>query len=498
MCREELHVSLMATGFLLAACGGAADDPGSSGLENPSSFAPISVSSASPFAPDCLPSTIAPFGERIVDAEMETHLAVNPRDPDNIVVAWMQDLFTGLVVATTQDGGTHWTVVPVPGTSRCSGGDMDIAADPWLSFAPDGTLYLSGFSLDLPVSAAPLPFRTRLFATTSTDGGRSWAAPVQVTGGYSSLHDKPAIVADPSRPCTAYVAWTEETTAFGPVSTGLDFSRTTDCGRTWSAPVIVFEPLLVPITPFTIAHGSQVLVLPDGTVVVIATQLSSLLSVAYPELPDPTPPRIIAFRSADQGSSWSMPVVVADLANGPFHDPETDEKVLASGFLVAAAATPSGAIYVAYRNQLSNAVAEIRVAKSIDGGSTWLPSSLVRNADTQMMYPQVATGPDGSIAVTYYDIRNDALADETLTTDFWLSRSTDGGASWREMDVAGPFDLRSAAYMSIPSEGLDVGEYTGLASLPGGFAAAFAQATPQAAIGASDIFFVRLRDADLP
>lgn len=451
---------------------------------------PKAISSASPFAAGCGPETLLPFGDKTEDAEMEAHLAVNPLDPSNVVVAWMQDLWNGLVVAASYDGGEHWAIAPLPGTSTCSGGPMDIAADPWLSFGPDGVAYLSGFSLDLPVEQLPTPHRTRLFAATSTDGGLSWSEPVTIVGGLSLLHDQSAIFADPSRPCVAYVIWVEHITAFGPVSTGLDFARTLDCGATWSAPTVIFQPLLNPITPLAIAVGPKLLVQPDGTLLAVATVLPTLLSLSNPEIPDLTQPMIVAFRSLDGGASWSPPITVADFANGPFHDPETGEKVLASPYILSAAVAPDGVSYIAYRYQLSQASADIRVVRSADAGLNWSDPIVVRAAGKQMMHAVIAAGSDGDVAVTYYDIRNDRPGDDALTTDLWLSRSTDQGASWSEAHVAGPFDLRSAAYMRIPTEGLMVGEYSGLAALPGGrFAAAFAMANPQATTGASDVFF---------
>jgi hypothetical protein len=98
---------------------------------------------------------------------------------------------------------------------------------------------------------------------------------------------------------------------------------------------------------------------------------------------------------------------------------------------------------------------------------------------------------DGTVGVTYYDWRNDVLGDGPLTTDVWFAHSHDGGASWAEVHLAGPFDFRSAPFRKIPGGGRFVGDYHGLAGLPHGFAAAFAMAAPQATSGATDIFFAQ-------
>jgi hypothetical protein len=446
------------------------------------------ISGTNPFPAGCAPEPDQRFGERVEDAEMESHLAVNPRQPMNMAVGWMQDLFAGLVTAATRDGGRHWTIVPVPGTSVCSGGDLDIAADPTLSFGPDGTLYLAGFSLDLPAKEMPVPTRTRLFATTSSNGGFDWAPIVEVSGGYGTLHDMPAIAADPERPCVAYLVWTDEFTAFGPASVGLMFARTDDCGQSWSAPITVFAPTLT-AAPFSVTMGSKLLPMKDGSLLIVSTAMSSLLAHTYPELPASGPESLVAFRSTDGGATWSAAQYVASFINGPFNDPETNEKVLHSPFILSASIGTDGTAFVTWRQQLDEATADIRLVRSSDHGATWTQPIVVRAAGTQMMTPTVATAADGTVAVTYYDIRNDAVPDQALWADFWVSLSSDGGANWTERHVAGPFDLGQAARMMVPVEGLMVGEYAGLVPAGRGFGATFAMSGAPATAGASDIFF---------
>jgi len=477
---------------LVSACAPAPEEPVASAARAAPAAAPVPVSGVSPFTAGCAPDPDQRFGERVEDAEMESFLAVNPRNPANLVVVWMQDLFNGIVGAATRDGGRSWTVVPIAGSSVCTGGEFDLAADPTVSFGPDGTAYLAGFSLDLPDAQLPVPTRTRLFATTSTNGGFDWAPLVEVTGGYGTLHDMPAIAADPERACTAYLVWTDEFTAFGPASVGLMFARTDDCGRSWSAPITVFAPTAT-TAPFSVTMGSRMLVLRDGTLLIATTAMSSLLAHAYPEAPDPQPSSLVVFRSADGGATWSSAQHVAQFANGPFQDPETGEKVLHSPFFVSASVAPDGATYVAWRQQLTASTADIRMVRSTNHGATWSEPIVVRASGTQMMTPTLATGRDGSIAVTYYDTRNDALADHALWADYWVAQSADGGASWTESHVAGPFDLGAAAKMVVPAEGLMVGEYAGLVPVPGGFAASFAMSGAPATAGASDIFFARIR-----
>ena len=69
----------------------------------------------------------------------EPYVAVNPSNPKNIAAAWIDHPFAANVASVTFDGGKTWQNVPIP-VSVYSGGPYPYAADPWLSFAPNGDL----------------------------------------------------------------------------------------------------------------------------------------------------------------------------------------------------------------------------------------------------------------------------------------------------------------------------------------------------------------------
>lgn len=154
----------------------------------------------------------------------------------------------------------------------------------------------------------------------------------------------------------------------------------------------------------------------------------------------------------------------------------------------SAAAAPDGSVYVAFEDSTSASSGAIGLARSRDGGRTWTsaPLSVV---SAFAFEPSVAVDAHGTAGVTWYDLRNDRAGDAALTTDVWFAHSRDRGASWRQPHVAGPTDLRTAP---LPAHNY-VGEYQGLADLPGrGFAAIFTLAAPQARNGPTDIFFARI------
>ena len=73
----------------------------------------------------------------------------------------------------------------------------------------------------------------------------------------------------------------------------------------------------------------------------------------------------------------------------------------------------------------------------------------------------------------------------TLLANAWRVVSADGGATWRESPVFGPFHLNSAPWTV---EGNFVGEYHGLAAAGGGFLASFAAGSSGDAANPSSIF----------
>ena len=68
---------------------------------------------------------------------------------------------------------------------------------------------------------------------------------------------------------------------------------------------------------------------------------------------------------------------------------------------------------------------------------------------------------DGTVAVTYYDFRNDHNGDATLDTDYWMVHSHDGGKTWDPSEARltpRSFDMRTAPF----AVGYFTGDYEGL------------------------------------
>ena len=198
--RQSLLVSMAVTAIAVVAVPVQAD---------PLTPGPLSVASGpSPFAPGCGgPGEAVPSSINYQNAEVETHLAVNPVNGNNVVAFWQQDRWSdggahGNVAAYSFDGGLTWAT-SVPRFSRCAGGaalgnagDYERATDPWLSFSPNGRLH--AISLVFDNSTA----RNAVLAAFSNDGGATWSAPrvlrfdnPRAVG--NNFNDKETLTADP-------------------------------------------------------------------------------------------------------------------------------------------------------------------------------------------------------------------------------------------------------------------------------------------------------------
>ena len=102
----------------------------------------------------------------------------------------------------------------------------------------------------------------------------------------------------------------------------------------------------------------------------------------------------------------------------------------------------------------------IAYSQSTDGGLTWsTPVQLNQAPAVQAFVPTVHIRDDGTIGVTYYDLRNNTTA-PTILADYWLVQSADG-VTWTETHVAGPIDYATAP----DARGLFLGDYMGLTSI---------------------------------
>jgi hypothetical protein len=440
----------------------------------------VQASGPDPFA-DCVP------GWPFTNGEPEPQLAVDPTNPNHFVGVWIQSGL-GIAGGVSFNGGNTWQEVVIPGITACSGGIYSFAADPWVTFAANGDVYVSALA-DNGVADNGTKLGSAVFVTKSTDGGLTWDAPTAFpTVGNNDGYDKPAIAADPFNAQFAYVTWTDDVNNRGTTM----FSRTTDGGQTW-------EPVREILDPggrnFNI--GQQIVVLPNGTLVNLFAQNLYKNDSGGIRHEDTV---ISLIRSPDRGQTWlpgSAPIHVADILSltdtntipGELGvaNPDGGVGIQAVSYIPDFAVNPAnGNLYAVWQDVRfsSGQYYSVAFSMSTDGGFTWSAPIRINQtpenipaADRQAFIPSVAVAADGTVAVTYYDFRNNTSA-PGLLTDYWMVHAhpnTDltNPASWTSENrlTESSFDLEKAGIHSGVPAGYFVGDYEGLSAAGNQFAA---------------------------
>jgi hypothetical protein len=415
------------------------------------------VSGPSPFAA-C--STPAASDVLYPNAEVEPAVASNPARPSNLVAVWQQDRWSGggangIVAGYSFDGGRSWGQSPLPFSVCAPGGVLyNRASDPAVSIGPDGTAYAIGLSFDLTTP------RGAITAAVSKDGGRTWSSPQLVSTDETGGYDKEWITADPVHAGTAYAVWDnahfEDTGHFtGPAL----FSKTTDFGQTWSAPIAIAAT-----GADEQSIGNQILVDPRSGRLYDTYGFYFCACASIPE---------VAYVTSDDGGvTWSSQHVVNAMLPVGVAQPGTLAPVRSSGFPVAAI-SPTGAVFLAWEDSRfsGGSYDEIAVASTRDGGRTWSAAHRANRPTGRPAFtPSIAVGSKGTVAVSYYDLRRDDIFNAVFSTDFWGTTSRDGIHFGAERHLAGSFDLATAPF----AQGLFIGDYEGLAAVRNDFVAVFA------------------------
>jgi hypothetical protein len=476
---------------LLAACGSHRAPPTDLPADLPATVGGATrLTGGSPFAPGC--NGAPPEGTEYRGAEVEPWIAVAPGDPQHLVGVWQQDRWSngganGLLAAVSRDGGLTWTrsgaaFTRCSGGTPVSGGDYERASDPWVAIAADGTVHQIAYVFDRTVS----PQQTRrqaILASRSGDGGLTWSDPtaLQADTALDVAEDKETISVDPSEARYVYATWDRLAGLDGPdagQATGPAwFARSVDGGLTWEPARVIADPGLDAQT-----IGNQIAVLPGGGLVdvfmLLRDQSTSQATLA-----------VAMVRSTDHGETWSAAATISAATPVGVVDPKGGATVRSGDILPAVAVDRrSGRLWVAWADSRFSGGRRdgIALSRSDDGGLTWSAPLQVNQAPlAQAFNPALAVGPDGTVAVSHLDFRNDSPSDQGhLWTTGWLATSADGGQHWQEAMLGLPFDLRLAPNAG----GLFVGDYAGLVARAGTFTGIFAMTNPGAAGNGTDVF----------
>lgn len=471
--------------------------------------APLAWSSVKPISPTDSPYAAgcarAVTGINFPGTEVEPWVAVNPSDDGNSVAVWQQDRWSdgganGLRAAVSHrdsSGQVVWSdPVNQPTFTRCAGGSGDDtgwerASDPWVAFSATGK---HAYFMALTFNQGSPDLANGQYVSRSDDGGGTWQAPQRLIRDTSpnTLNDKNALTADRFDDNYAYAIWDrlvfpnertkgksfENAAAFyGPTW----FARTTDGGDSWEQARKIWDPGQEHHNSGRNDQsiGNQIVQTSNGDLVDVFDWISNDNGGGGKGF------KVGVLRSTDHGATWSNATVVSRFIPGTVSDPTTGEGVRSGDIIPEVAADPnSDTVYAVWQGANATSPSSVYFTKSTDAGKTWSNPVIINTVkDTEAFTPTVRVGSSGEVAVTYYDFRNDDSS-ATLTTDYWSIVSRDGGTSWSESHIDGPFDHNGAAR----ANGLFLGDYAGLgAGNSDTFRAVFGKSTGTHDEPASDI-----------
>jgi hypothetical protein len=501
---RTLLVALAAASSLCVLAAGAA--------ANTFTVAPLTlVTGPSPFA-GCTVGA-APGSVLYPNAEEEPWIDVNPTNPNNLIAVWQQDRWNdggahGLVTGVSHDGGATWHETfahfsTCAGGTAANGGSYDRASDPWVSFGPDGKAYQISLSFNAndPTNA--------VLASYSTDGGDTWSEPWTIlrdSGDRNSsfaFNDKESITADATKAGDAYAVW-DRFTSPGPFSLAsieglihsrafrepIWFSRTTDGGVTWEPARNIYDRSSQNGT-----IGSQILVAKNGDLLNFFDEF-----FVHKNSDDQRGESMALIRSTDKGVTWDkQSTVIAPSRERVAFDPDTGRNIRAEGGLPEVAIDrSSGALYVVWQDASFSGVDEIAFSMSTDNGKTWSTPIKVnqtpRNANVandQAFVPGVHVRSDGTVAVTYYDFRNNDTS-PGVPTDYWIVHChamCSDPANWTSESrlTTSSFDIEQAPAARGPF-GYFLGEYEGLTNIGNAFVPVFVAVNNGDPANSTDVF----------
>jgi putative cell wall-binding protein len=361
-------------------------------------------------------------------------LAVDPSNPEHVVLIEENFLSGQCDFHTSFDGGQTWTSGVLQAPSGFDNPPCHTFDAGGYAHYNQSVVFGSGQNVYTAFAAHQGPqerpeihviqgIGDSLIVNHSSDGGRTWATGVVAIQGGPGPQPyviRPGIgVQQTSTGDRLFVdGWMVDVTSGGAEGGGglreLVTAVSNDGGTTWSAPVVASS------TSDQIREPAAPVVGPDGAVYVAWRNRNA---------PSTAPHPLVVAKSTDGGRTWTQ-TDVAMMLPGPASANN------AAGFPRLAIDPKTNTLYVAYCNFSSQGNVDVYVQHSTDDGATW-SSPLQVNDDTDMndhVGVGLSVGPDGRVNMAWLDYRNAYPEASQLMAsqegNIYYSSSTDGGQTF--------------------------------------------------------------------
>jgi hypothetical protein len=397
--------------------------------------------------------TKLPGGDPYLQRQNEPSLAVSTRNPMHILAGAndyrtidmpFEDKVPGLEIGSSPldrdawlgvfksyDGGQSWKSTLLPGYPQDISDESTLsplkffgtAADPVVKAGTNGLFYYAGMAFNRVDRGSGVIFVARYVDLNNQENGDTIkydGVTIVDQGNAGQFLDKPWMAVDIPRPGAsqtvlpgqavmvpsgnvyiAYSAFVGRTDIN--IRSKILFSRSTDCGRTWSPPTKLSET----------QHVDQ------GAVIAI-DPVSGAIYVAWRRFTTPSQPSaILIARSTDRGQTFTKAAVVRNLAlsfppfpGGPF-DQKTSTVAFRTNSYPTMAVDGAGAVYLAWAERDGTNQSRILIACSKDSGLTWTPPKKVDDGQVGHQFMPSLAFAGGQLMLTWSDQRNDVSLSST-------------------------------------------------------------------------------------
>jgi len=303
-----------------------------------------------------------------------------------------------MIVSSTDDLGKNWHPTIVQQVRGKEGENVEqhrpsaLAVDS--KHGSDDIVYVA-FNRTMPNKVAPNAEPTRPYFAVSTDGGKSFGAPIDLSKGV--FNDALRQQSFSSATTTTLAPNATTTTTAPPAAGSRAATPNQDANFGGTSPRIAIDD--------------------DGTVYVAWRNSTANLPSTQPVAPS-----TMISVSKDHGKTWTTNSVVNYTVGSPSRIAWTKE------------GGPNGTLVMIFGRNLTPTVSsggDVLIQRSTDQGKTWSEPQNITDDDPAQLFiqinPTLSAAPNGRLDAAFYDTRSDP---GIRGNDVYYSYSDDGGKTW--------------------------------------------------------------------